>query len=86
MDINDLAISFALIMTSSDETTTGGCERFVSALRELEESAINLHREAEGRQAKLQAKRLIEAIMGVSSFATPHLEKLQEQEWIERNF
>lgn len=82
-DINDLTLRFALAITSSEEETYRGCDKFCNELLLIETLSRKLNRESTEGRERMQAKRLIEAIMGVLELAIPHRDKLQEQEWME---
>lgn len=86
--IDDLAIEFAEILTSADESTADGCEFFCRRLQFLYTKvriihSDNCHKGADYDEAAMfRSKRLCEAILGVQQLAVPHAEKEAERKWI----
>ena len=82
--IDDLALEFAVLISSSDETTPGGCDLFCLRLKALEFSVLQLRRDichkygTDSRQ-QFQTKRLLEGILTIKEFATFHAEKVNDR-------
>jgi hypothetical protein len=86
-NLENLLLSFAVLLSLSDETSAEGCKKFCAQIDKLMMEAQALHyKNVANKKTKemLRSKRLIESIMGFRELALDHRDKLEYKEWENR--